>query len=81
MKQQDYTQMTLEELKKKEKSTQTATYALIGIMIVQCLTGVYLTYVQGFSVFTIMPVVFIPIAVMSFGSLKKIREEIASRKH
>ncbi len=79
MKNEDYTKLSLEELKKKQKGAQLATSLLTGIIIVQSAVGIYLTFTNGFSVFTMMPVVFFPILMMSYNNLKKIREEIASR--
>ena len=79
MKNEDTTNLSLDELKKKEKSAQLSTSLLIGIVIVQCITGVYLTIVQGFSIFTVMPLIFFPIAIMSYKNLKKLRQVIASK--
>lgn len=79
MKNEDYSKISLEELKKKEKSAQLATSLLIGMIIVQFIVGVFLTMTQGFSVFTIMPAIFLPIAVLSYNNLKKIKEAIASK--
>ncbi len=73
MKNEDYTKLSLEELKKKEKGAQLATSLLTGIIIVQSAVGIYLTFTNGFSVF--------PILMMSYNNLKKIREEIASRSN
>lgn len=80
MKNENFSNMSLEDLRKKEKSAQLTTSLLIGMIIIQGISGVYLTITQGFSVFTIMPVVFIPIAVISYSNLKKIREVIASKE-
>lgn len=79
MKNEDFTTLTIDQLKAKEKSAQTAASLLAGVIIVQLFGGIYLTYVNGFNIFTIMPVVFIPILIVSFNNLKKIKQEIASR--
>lgn len=80
MSQEKASKTAIETLKKKEKKAQLVCSLLTGIVIVQCLAGVFLTYVNGFSVFTVMPAVFVPIMIMSFVNLRKIREAIASAK-
>ena len=79
MRADNYRKMPLDELKKRAKSAQLNTYLLTGIIIVQTIVGVFLLFTDGFSVFTIMPVVFIPILIISFKNLKMIKDQIASR--
>ena len=81
MKNVNYRQMSLEDLKSKAKSAQISLSLLIGIIIVQIGVGAYLTLNQGFSVFTVMPIIFIPIAIISSGNLKKLKQEIAAREN
>lgn len=81
MKTEDYSKTSLEELKKKEKSTQLSASLLGGLIIVQLIIGVFLTFTNGFSVFTVMPVAFIPILMISISNLKKLKKEIASRNN
>lgn len=79
MKKEDYSQLTIEELAKKEKTAKTATIALAVIILLQFLIGLYLTFKQGFGVFTILPITFLPILILNYSMIKKIREEINSR--
>lgn len=79
MQKEDSHKVSLTELKKKEKSAQLLTSLLIGIIIVQVVVGIFLTVADGFSIFTFMPAVFIPVAVISYSNLKKIKNEIAKR--
>lgn len=81
MKNEDFSKLSLEELKKKEKSTRFSAGLLGGIIFVQFLIGIFLTVTNGFSVFTVMPIAFLPILVISFSSLKKIKAEIATRNN
>lgn len=80
MKKEDYSQLTTEELIKKEKTAKTATIMLAVVIGLQFLVGLFLTYKQGFSVFTILPITFLPILIVNYSTIKKIREEINSRK-
>lgn len=80
MKKEDYAQYSTEDLLKREKTAKSSTSLLAGIVIVQFIVGVYLTYKQGFSVFTVMPFCFLPIVLINYSSAKKIREEINSRE-
>lgn len=79
-KQPELSELTIEELEKKAKTSKTATGALAGILIVQLAAGIYLTIKQGFNVFIILPVAFLPLILANIASLKKLKEEIASRK-
>lgn len=71
--------LTIEELHKKAKMAKVATGTLLGIIIVQFIIGIYLTIRQGFSIFTVIPITFLPIVIINFTSIKKIKEEIARR--
>ncbi|HLP64886.1 redox-active disulfide protein 2 [Flavobacterium sp.] len=79
MKKEDYSQLTIEELTKKEKTAKTATVMLAVVIVLQFLVGLFLTFKQGFNVFTILPVTFLPILIVNYSIIKKIREEINSR--
>ena len=72
--------LTLTDLNKRAKSTKMASGLLIGIIIVQFITGIFLTLKQGFSVFILIPVAFLPMVAVNYSNLKKINEEIAKRK-
>ena len=78
--QSDLSTLTLTELNKRAKSTKMASGLLIGIIIVQFITGIFLTIKQGFSIFIIIPVAFLPMVAVNYSNLKKIKEEIAKRK-
>lgn len=77
--QPDLTTLSLEELQKRAKTTKTATGLLGGILFVQFAAGIFLTYKQGFNVFTIIPAAFLPLLIINITTLKKINEEIAKR--
>lgn len=75
----DLTTLTKEELEKRAKSTKFVTSILLGSIIIQFAAGVYLTILKGFNVFLIIPVAFLPLIILNFNNLKKIKEEIAKR--
>jgi len=78
--QPDLSSLTLEELQKRVKVSKMATGILAGIVILQFGIGVYLTIKQGFNVFTVIPLCFMPLIFVNLGQIKKLNEEIAKRK-
>ncbi len=71
--------LSIEDLNKRAKTTKTATGLLLGIIILQFAIGTYLTIKQGFNAFTIIPLAFLPMVIVNYANLKKIKEEIAKR--
>lgn len=79
MKENKYAQMSLEELKAKEKTLKSAISVFVGILMVLVFAVVFLGVRQGFSVFSILPVAFLPLILANINILKKLQEEIKSR--
>lgn len=79
--QPDLTLLTDEALNNKLKTTKLVAGMLLGIIIVQFIIGIYLTVKQGFNVFIVIPITFLPICIINFSSIKKMNEEIARRKN
>ncbi len=79
MEQKQLTDMSIDELKSKEKTLQRSVSILAGVLIVMFITGIFLTIKKGVNVFTMLPVVFLPILIASYSGLKKIKNEIISR--
>lgn len=77
----DLSQLSLEELHKRAKTSRFATGLLLGVIILQFCIGIYLTIKQGFNVFTIIPMAFLPMVMINYAGLKKINEEITKRKN
>ncbi|MBC8111494.1 MAG: redox-active disulfide protein 2 [Verrucomicrobia bacterium] len=71
--------MSLEELKNKEKTQRSASGILAGMIIALFVVSIFLFTKQGFSVFTVLPITFLPILLANYSALKKIKEEIAAR--
>ena len=79
MKQVPLSELSQEELLKKQKILKAASTSLGGLLILLVAVCVYLTWVQGFSVFSVLPVAFLPMFIINLSNLKKIQAEIASR--
>ena len=80
MKEEQLTKLTLDELKIREKMLKTAVSLITASIIVMIIAGIFITYKQGFSVFTVMPIIFISIVLINAAKLKKVRAEIAARE-
>lgn len=80
MAQKQLSEMTPEELNKNLKLMRVAIAVIsasIGVMIVSSIVSYSK---KGFSVFTILPVMFVPILTMNIANMKKIKAELDSRK-
>lgn len=75
----DLSTLTVEELEKRAKTTKAASIMLAVIMAIQFGIGIFLTVSKGFNVFTFIPLAFLPILIINFRNIKKIKEEIARR--
>lgn len=80
MAQKQISEMTTEELNRNLKLMRVAIAVIsasIGVMIVSAVVS----YQQkGFSVFTILPLMFLPILIMNIANMRKIKTELQSRK-
>ncbi|WP_396194296.1 redox-active disulfide protein 2 [Flavobacterium sp.] len=79
-KQPDLSQLSVEELNKRAKMTKTATIMFGVVLLLQFAIGVYLTLKNGFNVFIIIPVAFLPLMIINMSSLKSIKDELAKRE-
>jgi hypothetical protein len=72
-------ELSLDELKAKEKSFKQL-LALMGLAIAIMLgCGIYLTIIKGFNTFTVLPLAFLGILLPIVSKLKNVRAEIKSR--
>lgn len=72
--------MTTEELHRNLKLMRVAIAVIsasIGVMIV---SSVVSYSKKGFSVFTVLPLMFVPILTMNIANMKKIKAELDTRK-
>jgi len=73
-------EMSLDELKAKEKSLQLAMGLFGIILILITAVGIYMDVnIKGSVVFIILPAAFLPLLLGLSAQLKKIKMEIASR--
>jgi len=73
-------EMSLDELKAKEKSLQLAMGLFGIILILITAVGIYMDVnIKGSVVFIILPAAFLPLLLELSAQLKKIKMEIASR--
>ena len=80
MAQKQISEMTTEELNKNLKLMRIAIAVIsasIGVMIVSAIVSYSK---KGFSVFTVLPLMFVPILTMNIANMKKIKTELESRK-
>lgn len=80
MAQKQISEMTTEELNKNLKLMRVAVAVIsasIGVMIISAIVSYNK---KGFSVFTILPLMFVPILTMNIANMKKIKAELESRK-
>jgi hypothetical protein len=81
MKQESLSNLSLDELKTKEKSLKTAAGMLSGMMVVMLAVGIYMFFQKGFSVFSVLPIAFFPLVGGLVAKIKGVREEIATRNN
>lgn len=77
--QPDLSTLSVTELQKRVKTTKTATGLLLGLLFIQFAAGIFLSMKQGFNVFLVVPFAFLPLVIVNFNNVKKIKTEIAKR--
>jgi hypothetical protein len=79
MKVKPWNELSLAELQAKEKALKLAIVIFAGMLIVMLLISAFLTIKQGFGVFTVLPIAFLPLLMANMANLKKLKTEIESR--
>ncbi|SOD90519.1 hypothetical protein [Spirosoma fluviale] len=72
-------ELSVDELHQQQKSTRRVAGAMIGLLVSMAAVSLFLTFQKGFSVLTMLPVFFLPLALTSFDKLKKIKAELRLR--
>lgn len=72
-------EMTIEQLLKTEKTARLLMIIQISAIVIMAAVSVIITIRKGFSVFTILPLVFIGTLLPIIASLSAVRKEIRSR--
>lgn len=79
MKQKSVENMSTEDLEKSRKMIVILLGFLLGASIILLGLGVYITINTGFSPILIIPITIIPIWLLNFHNLGKIKEELKKR--
>jgi hypothetical protein len=73
-------ELTIEELNTRAKQLKLSNTVLIVCVIIMAVAGLYLVTKKGISFNTFLPIFFLPLVVINYMNLKKVTDEIASRK-
>jgi len=71
MKQTPFSELNQNQLKIREKALKTAVVILSGMLLILFAITGYLTFVKGFSVFSILPFIFLPIFLIKYPKSEK----------
>ncbi|WP_369048388.1 hypothetical protein [Tenacibaculum sp. UWU-22] len=71
---------TSKELTQTLKRTKVLTIIQTIIVLIMIVMAILLTGVKGISVFTFLPLFFIPMVVLGFIQIKSLKKEIQKRK-
>jgi membrane-associated HD superfamily phosphohydrolase len=80
MAQKQFSEMTEEELKKRKNELTFAIIISAIAIIIMSVTSIMSYSRKGYSTFTILPLIFIPLLTINLINLKKIKAELALRK-
>jgi hypothetical protein len=80
MAQKQFSEMTDEELKKRQKELTFAVVLMAVAVLVMTISAIVSYSKKGFSTTTILPLLFTPLAISNLLSLKKIKAELALRQ-
>jgi hypothetical protein len=80
MAQKQLSEMTDEELKKNMRLMTIAVTVIIVSIIIMFISAVYSYLKKGFGITAVLPFAFMPIAIINLMNLKKIKQELTSRK-
>ena len=62
------TEMSLDELKNQEKGQMIVCGVFIGLVLIMVVAGGIVTYQRGFTVFTVQPILFLPLIIIWYCS-------------
>ena len=80
MAQKQFSEMTDDELKKRQKELTFAVVLMTVAVLVMTISAILSYSKKGFSTTTILPLLFTPLAISNLLSLKKIKAELALRQ-
>lgn len=71
---------SLEELQITKKKTQTLLIIFIIILCILTVASIYLTLEKGVTIFTFLPICFLPVLIFSLINMKNVKNEIKTRE-
>ncbi len=80
MKDTKFKELSTEELKVKAKSLKLMTGLLLGSLSTLFALSLYNTITQKFTPLLVMPVALLPIVIINFSTINKIKAELSSRE-
>ena len=80
MAQKKFSEMTDDELKKRQKELTFAVVLMAVAVLVMTISAIVSYSKKGFSTTTILPLLFLPLAISNMLNLKKIKAELTLRK-
>ncbi|SOD97612.1 hypothetical protein SAMN06269250_5858 [Spirosoma fluviale] len=72
-------EMSLDELKTQEKSLRFIIPIFFGVVLIGLVSSGYITYWDGFNIFTVLPIPLLFLVAHYYRELRKIQAEIHSR--
>ena len=80
MKKKKFSEMTVEELIKTQKSFKTVTYLFGVVLLLLFVLNIFLVANKGFSASNVIPIALLPIFILNMNTLKEIKRELETRK-
>lgn len=80
LKKDNFSDMTMEDLIKKKKSTSFATGLLAGVLIVAFINALFQAINKGFTPLLVIPFALLPILIMSYGQVRSVNKELKNRE-
>ena len=81
MKNENFSDLSTEDLLKRQKTINPLTILLIGTLVVLLVLSIFITIKKGFTALLVVPFALSPIAILNLNNLKSIQKEINSRKN
>jgi len=79
MKREDLKAVSTEDLQKKYKTFKMAFYVLVGIVGVMFVISFFNWKESGFNATVLLPLFFIPMVLVNFFNVRKIKQELTTR--
>ena len=80
MKEKKLTELSTEDLKKKEKTLKMIIFAFIGVFAFLIGVIIYSIVKKGMTAIIIIPITLLPLLIIFYKNLNDIKSEIKSRK-